>query len=81
MFSFLLVSYDPFGRGASIVCSTQRAQPAIVRAQRRHEGRVVVVRDTELSARLFDLWRNGRIVDVADAREEVVLDLKVQPAE
>lgn len=35
----------------------------------------------EILARLLNNWRHGRIVDVTDTREEVVFDLKIEPAE
>jgi hypothetical protein len=38
------------------------------------------VPDAELAARLLDQARQGRIVDVTDAREQVVLDLEIESA-
>ena len=39
------------------------------------------VPDAELPARLFDQRRQGRVMNVRDAREQVVLDLKIEPAD
>jgi hypothetical protein len=52
-----------------------------VRAQRREDGRVVVVAHAELHACLFHDGRDRGVIDVAYAREEMMLDLKVQTAE
>lgn len=78
------LAWSPRWHGATglhIVRSAQRAQPTVVGKQRGEEGRVVVVGDAEFAAGLLDQRCDGRIVDVADARKEMVLYLKVQSAE
>ena len=52
-----------------------------MRSQRCRERRIAAVLDAELMARPFDERRDRGIVDVADAGEEVMLDLEIQPAE
>src|SRR5258705_11139116 len=45
------------------------------------ERPVLGVYDAKVSTRLFHQSRNRRVVDVADPRKQVVLDLEVQTAE
>ena len=56
-------------------------QPAEMGNETRAEGLVGRVLHSEFPAGLFDQRRKGRVMDMADAREEVVLDLEIQPAD
>ena len=53
---------------------------AAVQIQGPPKGDVVPVFDTELLRRLLHDWRDFRVVNVADLREEVVFYLVVEPA-
>src|SRR5438093_503484 len=57
------------------------SQPPEVRGHSGSERRVQRVPDAEVSTGLFHHPRDCRVVDVADPREQVMLDLKVQSAE
>src|SRR5688572_29709527 len=57
------------------------SQPAEVRCNPGEECLVRVVLDPEFPARLLNQLADPRVVDVTDAREEVVLDLEIQSAE
>src|SRR5581483_1745062 len=45
------------------------------------ERRVLMIFHSEFSTGPLDQLRDGRIIDVADAREQVMFDLKVQAAQ
>jgi hypothetical protein len=47
----------------------------------RAKGGVLTIAHAKISTGLFHEARDGRVVDVTDAREKVVFDLKIQPAE
>ena len=63
------------------ICLAQLSQPAEVRRDAGEERRVRVVRHAKLTAGLLDDLRDRRVVDVTDAREQVMFDLEVEPAE
>lgn len=53
------------------------AQPAGVRSDARPQRAVLVVADAEFPAGLLHQRRQVRVVEVADAREQMVLDAEV----
>src|SRR5688500_2953533 len=57
------------------------SQPPKMRGDACEEGLVRVVLNPEFPARFLNQLADARVVDVTDAREQVVLNLEIQPAE
>src|SRR4051812_50008212 len=65
-------------QGVRFCEQTHALQPAEMRSEPGAEGNVLAVFHTKLSTCLFHHFGNGRVVDVADAWEEVMFNLKIQ---
>src|SRR5450759_1465063 len=59
----------------------EEAQFTPVTCERLAPGWIAVVADAELLARRAHDWRETRVVQVADVRKQMVLDLVIQPAD
>src|SRR5204863_3297992 len=73
--------YITFGSSGCRRRHTHAPQPTEMGSEPGAEGNVLAVFHAEFSTCLFHQSGNGRVVDVADAREEVMFNLKIQSAQ